>query len=158
MDSPLVIGGIIAVIVAIVASLWGRRANPVRAAVVEAIEAKDIGLIMRAMEDASLTGNGNLWNKTLGDLWSAYERELTAKLLAEAAKVHTSDVIKVWTQKIVEIEPDLALKTLGRDFILEKLELPEEAIPMPGSRPLRKGERAVSKKKPQVKKKKKRKA
>ncbi len=157
MDSPLVIGGIVVLIIAIVASLLGRRANPVRASIAKAIEEQDIGVIMTAMEEAKLTGNGNLWNKTLGDLWAAYERPLTVKLLAAAAKVHSSDVIVVWTRKVVEIEPDLALKVLGRDFIIKTLEWPEDAIPKAGDRPLRKGERAVSKNKAPVKKKKKRK-
>lgn len=142
MQALLLWGTAVAVVLAIIASLWGRRANPLKKAIAEAMEIQKVAPIITAMRELKFVNSGSTWHKTLETLWLAYERELAARLLLEAASMHDSEVIVQWTQRIVEVEPEHALNWLGREFILEKLELPDEAIPEPK---LRKGQRATKK-------------
>lgn len=128
-----------------------RKKDSLKLAIAEAIEVQRVAPIMAAIDEQKLAHKSLTWHRTLDKLWRAYERELAARLLLQASKIHESDVIRQWTQQIVEIEPDMAMRVLGRKFILEKLELPDEAIPKLGPR---RGQRAVSKKKAAAPKKK----
>ena len=142
MNTALLLGTAVVIVLAVIASLWGRRATPLKKAIAQSIEIHNVAPIVEAMRELKFVDSASTWHKTLGSLWLVYERELDAKLLIEAASMHTSDVIVTWTQRIVEVEPEHALKWLGREFILEKLQLPDDAIPVA---PPRKGQRATKK-------------
>ena len=153
METAYIIGaGVVAT--GVVVALWfkTRAKDPLKAAVEEAIESRKVRPIIAAIEERSLTDKKNAWHKVLDQLWGEYERELAARLLVEAAKVHDSDLIPRWTQQITEIEPSLAMRVLGRKFILETLKLPDDAIPKLGPR---RGQRQVSQKRGAKKKRKK---
>jgi len=130
MDTWVIVGaGAAAVGIAGLAAWMMRPPDALKAAVAAARESGEVAPIVEAIKARGLADKPNVWHQTLDTLWNDYERELAARLVVEAGVFHSNDMLQSWIQRVIEVEPEIAMETFTRAFVIEKLGLDEEALP-----------------------------
>ncbi|MEO1267839.1 MAG: hypothetical protein AAFX99_07050 [Myxococcota bacterium] len=130
----LSVGAVLVVVAAVVAS----RPNPLKKAVDRARDTEDLTEIVTMIEAKSTAEQVTAWDQAISRLWRAYDRELAAKLIREAADRCDADIMSYWVRQVVEVEPEIARKAFNRPFLARYFDLPE---PPPGAQPAKRGAR-----------------
>ncbi|MCA9668270.1 MAG: hypothetical protein KC503_21910 [Myxococcales bacterium] len=117
MSSWLVIGG--AALGAVVL-LFAFRASALTRGVRQAISAGDTTALQAQLAALAPDEQPTAYDRAIGEIWSAYERELTVPLIRDLAARHTETrIAQYWLSQLRDVEPELVSEELGREFFGE---------------------------------------
>ena len=97
----------------------GSRPGRMRRALKLARETGDLTLVVEAIERTPRLEQPNAWDQALSELWRAYERELAAQLVIEAARRSDADIVQYWIQQVLTVEPMIAREVFTQEFVTE---------------------------------------
>lgn len=78
----------------------------------------DFSPLIEVIERGNLEQQATLWNQVFDRLWKAYDREIVAQLVVEAAMRCDADILQYWIQKVLEIEPEIAQDVFSPAFLI----------------------------------------
>ncbi len=112
----LVIGfGILFVVTLILMNVKG---NAIGKAVKSCRVTHDVAPVIAAIDEDKTVDVPTVYNSAIKSLWDAYDRETAAKLIkALVERNDTAPISQFWLKTVMDVEPDIARKTLGNDFI-----------------------------------------
>lgn len=111
----LIIAGVLFVLVILVLSMKG---NSLGKAIKQARKTGDIKPVIKAIEEDKTGDLATSYNIAIKSLWDGYDRELAMDLIhALLERDDKAPISQKWLQDALTIEPELARKQLGKDFI-----------------------------------------
>ena len=107
--------GAIAIIILVISSLKG---NSVSKEVKKARTTKDVKPVIAAIDNDKTADVATAFNTAIKSLWDGYDRELAMDLIkALLERNDTAPISQQWLQSALSVEPELARKQLGEEFI-----------------------------------------
>ncbi|MCL2325649.1 MAG: hypothetical protein FWC40_04025 [Proteobacteria bacterium] len=118
MDTTyLVIGAVVVTLIVIGFTVF--RNNAMSKAVALARKTKDVTPIVAEIDKDPKADLPTVFNATIKPLWDAYERELACDLIKVLLeRKDDAPISQYWLRQVLEVEPDLARKSLGEAFIM----------------------------------------
>ena len=112
----LVVGfGIVFIIVLILMNVKG---NSIGKAVKECRKTHDVKPVIAAIDEDSTVDVPTVYNSAIKSLWEAYDRETATDLIkALLERNDQAPISQFWLKTVMDVEPDIARKKLGNDFI-----------------------------------------
>jgi len=87
-------------------------------AVGKALEAGDVGPIIKAIDALGPGQRTSAFNHAIRNLWDRYDREMAMPLIKELAERHGDALIaQYWMKQSLEVEPQIARAVLTREFL-----------------------------------------
>ena len=111
----IIIAGVLFVFVILLFSMKG---NSLGKAIKLAKKTRDINPVVKAIEEDKTGDIATSFNIAIKSLWDGYDRELAMDLIhALLERDDKAPISQKWLQDALTIEPELARKQLGKDFI-----------------------------------------
>ena len=111
----ILIAGVVFVLVILLFSMKG---NSLGKAINNARKTGDVKPVIKAIEDDKTGDLPTSFNIAIKTLWDGYDRELAMDLIkALLERNDTAPISQKWLQDALTIEPELARKQLGKEFI-----------------------------------------
>ena len=111
-----IIGGIVVLVVAIL--LFNFTGNKVSKAIREARRTKDIKPLLAAVDADESVDVPTVLNSVIKSFWDSYERETATSLIrALLERNDKASISQFWLKTVREVEPEIARKQLGEEFI-----------------------------------------
>ena len=111
----IIAGVVIALAILIMFSSKGKSLGKL---ISEARKTGDIKPIVEAIEADKTGDQPTSYNVAIKTLWDGYERELAMGLIRELLERYdTTPIAQKWLQDALGVEPELARKVMGKDFI-----------------------------------------
>lgn len=114
------IAATVAIVGVAVLALLGRiafQSSQLDTALDEAQARRDPQPIVEAVEELSDDDAATNWDYALDQLWQAYDRELAAEVLVEAAERSDASILQYWMQQVLQVEPDVADDVFTEAFL-----------------------------------------
>ena len=94
------------------------RGNKLGKEIKKARETKDIGPIITIIDEDKTADVATSFNVAIKQLWDGYDRELAMDLIhALLERNDKAPISQQWLQQALTVEPELARKQLGEEFI-----------------------------------------
>ncbi|MEL6179418.1 MAG: hypothetical protein AAFS10_10715 [Myxococcota bacterium] len=97
----------------------GSRPGRLKRALQHARRTGELAPVVEAIERTPRPSQPNAWDQALSELWRAYERELAARLVMEAARRSDADIVQYWIRQVLEVEPEIAREVFTPSFVNE---------------------------------------
>ncbi len=92
--------------------------NAMGKAIKEARQTKNAQPIIDAIDKDPNADIKSLFNGAIKQLWDSYDREVATDLIkAFLERIDRTPIAQFWLKTVLEVEPELARKKLGADFI-----------------------------------------
>ncbi|MBR4986825.1 MAG: hypothetical protein IKY83_13920 [Proteobacteria bacterium] len=96
------------------------RGNAVSKATRVAIKTHDVGPVIAAIDEDKSGDMATSYNSAIKSLWDAYDRETAADLIkAFLERCDSKPIAQHWLKTVTEVEPEIARKKLGEEFIIK---------------------------------------
>lgn len=119
MDVTYILG-IVGLLFIVGLVLMNLKGNAITKAARAARKTHDVEPLIAAIDDDKTVDVPTVYNSAIKSLWDSYDRETASKLIrALLERNDTATISQFWLKTILEVEPEIARKELGADFIQE---------------------------------------
>ena len=96
------------------------RPNARKRALAKARATGDLSDLVAQIEGSTTLSKADAWDQLFLELWRRYDRELAARLMIEALKLHPDvRILHYWVNQALTIEPELSAEVFTPVFLMD---------------------------------------